>query len=110
MSVKITFGGYMISKKYLAIILVGLAALPVLDARRKKSKVTLEECGNNRQRCQDPHNACQCYCAFKPGPRDKKADDTLIFVENDPEGHYCYCKQRDIDKIAEDKKTAMKQQ
>jgi hypothetical protein len=93
----------MVFKKYLLGVACGLLVLPVVGAWHKRKAIE-RSCGNDKQRCQERNNTCQCYCAYKPGPRDKTAEDTLIFVENDPEGHYCYCRQRDIDKIAADKK------
>lgn len=55
-------------------------------------------CGKSSKAvCQDRTNCDKCYCSFKCGPRDKKPDDTLIWIEDDPNGIYCYCKQRDVD-------------
>jgi len=59
---------------------------------------TVEFCGKQSKAvCQDRKNCDKCYCSFKCGPRDKKPDDTLIWIEDDPNGIYCYCKQRDVD-------------
>jgi hypothetical protein len=53
----------------------------------------------NVKECADLYNSCQCYCSRKCGFRDKQTDDTPIFVPNDPAGHYCYCKQWDLDNV-----------
>ena len=50
------------------------------------------------------NGVCKCYCAFGGGPRDWQEDDVGIYVENDPLGHGCYCKQRDLDKARADNK------
>ena len=42
---------------------------------------------------------CQCYCSVKCGPRDKTSEDSPIWIENDPYGHHCYCRQRDVDLV-----------
>ena len=63
----------MISRRFLAILICGLCAIPALDARRKKSKVEQPACSKDEKACKDLKNPCKCYCAFKPGPRDKVA-------------------------------------
>lgn len=40
---------------------------------------------------------CQCWCSVKCGYRDKTAADHPVYVENDPNGKHCYCKQWDLD-------------
>ena len=40
---------------------------------------------------------CECWCSQKCGYRKKHAGDNPIYVENDPNGKYCYCKQWDYD-------------
>lgn len=77
-------------KRSVLLLLVSMScgmAQGVVDFCGKKSKAV----------CQDRKSCTKCYCAFKCGPRDKKPDDTLIYIENDPNGIFCYCKQRDID-------------
>ena len=59
--------------------------------------ISQPECSANKKGCQDLNSPCQCYCSVKCGPRLKKSDDKPVYVENDPEGHYCYCKQWDLD-------------
>lgn len=43
------------------------------------------------------NNSCECYCSRKCNYRKKEADDVTVYVKNDPAGHYCYCKQWDLD-------------
>lgn len=42
------------------------------------------------------NNSPQCYCAGKCGPREIERDDYPVFVENDPNGHYLYCRPWDL--------------
>lgn len=39
----------------------------------------------------------KCYCSGICGFRDRRPDDNPVYVENDPNGNYYYCKQWDID-------------
>lgn len=52
-----------------------------------------------KQTCKDKGNACQCWCSHKCGPRDKEEDDNPVYVNDDPYGNYCYCKQWDLDNV-----------
>ncbi len=83
-------------------MVAGATIFSALDA--KKQDTVQQACGSDKQACQDKNNNCLCYCGFKPGPRKKIADDTLLFIEDDEFGHHCYCKQRDIDKVKADQK------
>lgn len=56
--------------------------------------------------CKNLKNECQCYCSFKCGFRDKIVEDDPItgvkkdepiYIPDDPNGKFCYCKQRDVD-------------
>ncbi len=53
-----------------------------------------------QESCQTDPN-CQCWCSVKCGFRKKKADDHPVYVENDPNGKFCYCKQWDADHYEE---------
>lgn len=53
-------------------------------------------CQKTKENCLNDPN-CQCWCSQKCGYRAKKAEDHLVFVENDPNGKSCYCKQWDAD-------------
>lgn len=48
-----------------------------------------DDCTNNPK--------CQCWCSVKCGFRDKKPADHPTWVDNDPNGKFCYCKQWDMD-------------
>jgi len=94
-------------KKYICFLALSLLSLSSLYARRnKKASMPQEVCGNNEKRCKDLKDSCQCYCAYKPGPRDKVKGDKPVFVNDDPSEIYCYCKQRDIDKHRADQEAA----
>lgn len=56
---------------------------------KKPSCATKEACLN------DPE--CLCWCSQKCGWRKKTPDDHPVYIENDPYGKYCYCKQWDYD-------------
>lgn len=82
--------------KRVLFLLVTLCALNTGEFLYAKSEGKKNICGRNKEDCLNNKN-CQCYCAFKGAPRDKEADDKPVYVENDLYGHYCYCKQRDLD-------------
>lgn len=87
------------SFKKITAAFVCCAVIFSLQASRHKRKNSAPACGKDEVACKDLNNSCRCFCAFKPGPRDKAADDKPIFIENDPEGNHCYCKERDIKEI-----------
>ena len=89
--------------KQVLFLLTILCALNSRELLYAKNAPTKNVCGRNKEDCLNNEN-CQCYCAFKGAPRDKKPDDKPIYIENDPYGHYCYCKQRDLDKVIADHK------
>ena len=52
---------------------------------------------------------CLCYCSYKPGPREAMGDDAPEIVntkklqpDSQLEYNICFCKQRDIDKFADE--------
>jgi hypothetical protein len=82
----------MISKKYFSLLIIALLCAETTQARRYKKRI----CGTNKQAClNDP--TCQCYCSRVCNFRDKMDDDKPVYVPNDPNGKYCYCKQWDLD-------------
>ncbi len=85
------------------IAILGIAIPDHLESHQKKSSRPPVCCAGDEKKCKNLQDPCKCYCAYKPGPRDKVADDCPIYIENDPDGIYCYCKQRDIDKHEQDK-------
>jgi hypothetical protein len=48
-----------------------------------------------RQECNDPDS--QCWCSQSCGYRDKTEEDNPIYIKNDRNGKFCYCKQWDLD-------------
>lgn len=64
--------------------------------------VVLYGCSGEQSRCQTENSCqndpkCQCWCSQKCGYRKKVATDNPIYVKNDPNGKFCYCKQWDAD-------------
>jgi hypothetical protein len=43
----------------------------------------------------------KCYCSGICAVRDVTSEDNPVYVENDPNGNYYYCKQWDIDAYEE---------
>lgn len=54
-----------------------------------------EQC-SNEQTC-TVSKSCKCYCSRICEFREKKPEDKCVYVENDPHGKYCYCKEWDRD-------------
>jgi hypothetical protein len=57
-----------------------------------------------KKACRDKNNClhnktCACYCSRKCGFRDKEEDDKPVYVKDDPNGFYCYCKPWDRDNV-----------
>jgi len=47
-----------------------------------------------KESCQNDPN-CQCWCSQKCGYRKKGASDNPVYVKNDANGKFCYCKKWD---------------
>ena len=99
----------MISNKWYAVALCVACGGIAVGVMHHTNKKAAETCGTQKV-CTDKqgvacntHKACindescQCYCSKECGMRDKKDDDRPVWVENDPNGKYCYCKQWDLD-------------
>ncbi len=84
--IKTSEGKYMKRFLFLSIAAVSLFTLNT-DARITSQ----EECSASKQ----------CYCSGICDVRDVTPKDNPVYVENDPNGHYCYCKQWDIDNYEE---------
>lgn len=83
----------MIIKKYYLVVGVLLMVSHGIYAKRYQ---------NNQQRCATKKDCiynkkCQCYCSEKGGFREKVANDKPVYVKDDPNRVYCYCKQWDLD-------------
>lgn len=74
---------------FVLLALLTLSACGYVSAKTGKAQCTRDTC------TMDP--TCQCWCSVKCGFRDKKPNDNPMWVENDPNGKYCYCKQWDLD-------------
>jgi len=81
--------------KHFLYVLCGLLSLSTLNAYHKyhyKQPIC-----KNEEDCINTEN-CQCYCSVKCGFRKKDmSSDRPVYVENDPNGIGCYCKQWDLD-------------
>ncbi|HSX13532.1 MAG TPA: hypothetical protein VLE96_03835 [Chlamydiales bacterium] len=51
-------------------------------------------CGT-RQACSED-SRCKCWCSQSCSFRPKHADDHPTYVDNDPNGKFCYCKEWDM--------------
>jgi len=50
----------------------------------------------SREAClKDPK--CLCWCSQICNYRKKTAADNPVYIEKDPNGKFCYCKQWDVD-------------
>ena len=73
----------------------------IQSARNDRSKIYKQSCATS-QTCKDLNNNCKCYCSRVCHFRDKFVEeDTPVYVENDPNGIHCYCKQWDLDHYQE---------
>lgn len=52
-----------------------------------------------KKTCLDMKNGCMCWCSHKCGPREKEDDDSPVYVNDDKNGNFCYCKQWDLDNV-----------
>ncbi len=58
-------------------------------------EVKQQSCASKEACLNDPN--CQCWCSQKCGWRKKTPEDHPVYIENDPYGKFCYCKQWDFD-------------
>ena len=56
-------------------------------------------CSSEESCLKDPN--CECWCSQKCGFRKKEKGDHPVYIKNDPNGKYCYCKQWDVDHYEE---------
>ncbi len=52
-------------------------------------------CPSDTSCLEDPN--CKCWCSQICKFRDKKPEDRPIYIQDDPNEKYCYCKQWDYD-------------
>ncbi|NDC23906.1 MAG: hypothetical protein EBZ49_07230 [Proteobacteria bacterium] len=81
----------MYAKKTILFLLMAFAltACAKQESKQTRSCATKEACLN------DPN--CECWCSQSCGWRKKEANDHPVYIENDPYGKHCYCKQWDFD-------------
>lgn len=73
-------------------LLLVFASLSVFAAEDTKK---LSPCASKEACLNDPN--CLCWCSQMCGWRKKTTDDHPVYIENDPHGKFCYCKQWDFD-------------
>lgn len=73
-----------IAGAFLALVLAGCGG-----SKDGKQCITREPCVS------DPN--CMCWCSQICEYRKKTSEDNPKFVDNDPNGKFCYCKQWDYD-------------
>jgi hypothetical protein len=56
---------------------------------------SLPPCNSKESCLKNPD--CLCWCSQKCGWRKKTPADHPVYIENDPYGKFCYCKQWDFD-------------
>jgi hypothetical protein len=66
-----------------------------LSACGKQETKTLSPCASKEACLNDPD--CLCWCSQICNWRRKTASDHPVYIENDPYGKFCYCKQWDFD-------------
>lgn len=83
-------------KQFICLCLCTLGALTAGYTMSRKRHKIKNPCTSEKN-CTNMKNNCQCYCSVKCGFRDKTSDDRPVYVQDDPNGKYCYCKQWDLD-------------
>ncbi len=82
----------MFLKKYLYLILLCATSVNLLRADSSK-ELSADEASCLRDA------SCKCYCSGICKFRDKNESDKPVWVKNDPNGKFCYCKQWDLDEF-----------
>jgi anaerobic selenocysteine-containing dehydrogenase len=86
-------------RNLLILLLVIVGVVAAFYVIRKSRAVSGGTCQTKESCLNDP--SCQCYCSVKCGFRKKEENDKPVYIENDPNGKYCYCKQWDADNYVE---------
>lgn len=73
---------------FLLLLTIALCGCQNNGERQNKCSIK-KECLSNTD--------CLCWCSQICNYRRKIAEDKPIYVENDPNGKFCYCKQWDLD-------------
>jgi hypothetical protein len=76
-------------------ILFFLLLLAALTGCNGMAKPEQKHCTTKEQCLNDPD--CLCWCSQICNWRKKTASDNPVYIENDPNGKFCYCKQWDYD-------------
>lgn len=77
------------SKGILILLLLMAVMGSCTDSKQRTPCTTKEQCLNNPD--------CLCWCSQICNWRKKTANDHPVYIENDPYGKFCYCKQWDYD-------------
>lgn len=75
--------------KFVKILLFIILSIGFIACEQQKP------CPSKKACLYDPD--CPCWCSVKCGWRKKRADDHPVYIEKDPYGKHCYCKQWDYD-------------
>lgn len=77
-------------KKSIFLVPVLLAVLAGCDGMN-----TAPTCKSRESCLNDPN--CRCWCSQICAYRKKTAADDPVYIADDPNGKFCYCKQWDVD-------------
>ncbi len=77
-----------------SVFLLGLALLGACSPNSNDSP-SGKQCGTKESCLSDPN--CQCWCSQICNFRNKKNTDRPVYITDDANGKYCYCKQWDYD-------------
>lgn len=74
---------------FVLLLLAGFTVFAADSGKYQPNCATKEACLN------DPN--CLCWCSQICNWRQKTENDHPVYIENDPYGKFCYCKQWDYD-------------
>ncbi len=80
---------FVIRNVFLLLVIAMLSACSGGGVEKRPHCTGKEQCLN------DPN--CLCWCSQVCNWRKKTAADHPVYIENDPYGKHCYCKQWDYD-------------
>lgn len=76
-------------------IILFLFTILSLNAFANDAEKKMPPCATKEACLNDPN--CHCWCSQSCSWRKKTAEDHPVYIEDDPYGKYCYCKQWDFD-------------
>ena len=69
--------------------------IPLTLCAIENNKKSIKPCTSKEACLNDPN--CLCWCSQVCSWRKKTPADHPVYIENDPYGKFCYCKQWDYD-------------